>query len=98
MNVLEPLTPNYGSGITLTATSTSAKASINVDAKGLIITNLGDNIAYIKVGKTNAVASTADYPIMPYTQVVITKSIEHDSIGYISALGASLHVMIGEGW
>jgi len=99
MNTLEPFTPNFGSGVTVTASSTSANITVPENAESVCITNIGANIAYIKTGVlVGATASIADYPILPYAQAIITKSSSHGYFAYISAAGTSLHVMIGEGF
>ena len=98
MNLLEPLIPNYGSGVTLTAGAASLTTPIHEDAKSIVITNLGSNVAYIRIGNSSSVATTADFPVLPFSQVTITKVLGHNTLAYISAAGTDLHVMNGEGW
>jgi hypothetical protein len=98
MNVLEPLIPNYGSGVTLTAGASALSTPLNDDSKSIIITNLGANVAYIRIGGSSSVATTSDYPVLPYSQAVLTKSLGNNTLSYISASGATLHVMNGQGW
>ena len=98
MNLLEPFIPNYGSGVTLTAGAASLTTPLNADSKSICITNLGSNVAYVRIGGSASVATTADYPVLPFSQVILTKVMMHDTLAYISASGASLHVMNGEGW
>lgn len=98
MNLLEPFIPNYGTGVTLAAGASALNTPIHEDAKSVCITNLGANVAYVKMGNSSSVATTSDYPVLPFTQVVLTKVPGHTTLSYISASGASLHVMTGEGW
>lgn len=98
MSLLEPFIPNYGTGVTLTAGASALNTPVHEDAKNICITNLGANVAYVKMGSSSAVATTADYPILPFSQVVLTKVAGLNTLSYISASGATLHVMTGQGW
>jgi hypothetical protein len=99
MNIQEPFTPLYGSGVTVSAIATSANVAIEKDAQSVCITNTGSNIAYIKTSVVNtATATTADYPILPFCQAIITKQSGQGFLAYISADGTSLHVMMGGGF
>ena len=98
MNILEPFAPTYGSGKTLTAGVASLTTSVHEDAKSICITNTGANIAYVRIGNSSSVATTADYPILAGDQAIITKTQGDNTLAYISAAGTTLHVMVGQGW
>lgn len=99
MNIQEPFSPLYGSGVTVSAIATSANMVVDSSANSVCITNTGSAIAYIKTSVVNtATATTADYPILPYSQAIITKQTGQGVLAYISAEGTTLHVMIGAGF
>lgn len=98
MSVLAPINPAYTQGQTVAAGAVAASVSVNKSAKQIAVTNLGDNIAYIRTGTGTIAATTADMPILPGTQVTLTKGDNQETFSYISAAGTSLHVIPGEGW
>lgn len=99
MNIQEPFSPLYGSGQIVSATATSAYIAIDKSANSVCITNTGSGIVYIKTTVVNtSLATTADYPILPSCQAIITKQTGQGFLAYISAEGTTLHVMIGEGF
>lgn len=98
MSVLAPINPAYTQGQTVTATAAAASVSVNKAAKQLAVTNLGSNIAYVRTGTGTIAATTADMPILPGTQVTLTKGDNQETFSYISAAGTTLHVIPGEGW
>jgi hypothetical protein len=99
MTIKAPVQPGYGTGQVLTPAAGAATATLTPGSKQLILTNLGANVAYVRVGTTGlAAASTADYPIPAGAQVVITKAMGDDKLSHISATGTTLHVMSGEGF
>jgi uncharacterized cupin superfamily protein len=95
-----PFNPVYGSGITVTPTSTSASSTLGLGSKNLALTNLSSTIVtYIRVGDGSQTATAADYPVLPNTQVRITKDDRHTTIAYVSPAGSgSLHIIAGEGY
>jgi hypothetical protein len=99
MSALQPFDPQYGSGQPLTATASSQYALFSGTNKQVVVTNLGTNVAYVKVtNDTTKAASTADMPVIPGAQITLTKGDDDLAIAYISAAGTSLHVITGEGW
>jgi hypothetical protein len=98
MTALAPINPAYAQGQTVAAGAVSAQATVNTESKQLCITNLGSNVAYIRVGSGVFAATTADMPILAGSQVSITKGDGDNKIAYISADGTSLHVIPGEGF
>lgn len=90
--------PHYGGGKVVSATSTSAQATIDPNSLAVRITNLdATNIAYIRIGSGTFSASTADYPIRANSEIWVAKPYGTDKIAYYSLSGASLHIIEGEG-
>lgn len=98
MSVLAPFNPAYTQGQTVTAAAAAASVSINKTAKQVAVTNLGNNVAYVRIGTGTIAATTADMPVLPGTQVTLTKGDSQETVSYISAAGTSLHIIPGEGW
>jgi hypothetical protein len=100
MSVQASFNPAYGSGVTVAPTSTSASSTVGFGSKALVITNLSSTVvAYVRVGEGSATATTADYPVLPSTQVSISKAQDQNVVAYITASGSSsLHIMAGEGY
>jgi hypothetical protein len=99
MTIKSPVQPGYSTGQVLSPAAAAATATLTTGSKQLILTNLGANVCYVRVGQTTVTnASTADYPIPAGAQVVITKAMGDDKLSHISAVGTTLHVMNGEGF
>ena len=100
MAAQSPFNPAYGSGVTVTPSTTSASSTLGSGSKNLAITNLSSTIvAYVRVGEGTQTATTADYPIPVNTQVRITKADHHTTVAYVVGTGTgSLHIMAGEGY
>lgn len=98
MTIKAPVQPGYGTGQTLTPGAAAATATLTIGSKQLILTNLGANVCYVRVGQSVANASTSDYPIPAGAQVVISKAQADNQLSHISATGTTLHVINGEGF
>lgn len=93
--------PAYGQGVVVASvTTTSAASAVGLSSKSLVVTNTGaTNAIYLRTGPSDAVATTADYCLMPSAQVSISKPQDHTHIAYITASStSSLHVIPGEGF
>lgn len=97
MASLQAFTPAYGSGQALTAGVASLQTSIPKNNTSVRIINAGANIAYVKLGTGTVTATSSDLAVISGQTIVITKSVDHDVLAYISALGATLHIIAGEG-
>lgn len=98
MSATLPFNPSYGSGQVVNAAAVAADAvALRKGEKQVCVTNLGANIAYVRVAAAGD-ASTADYPVAPGAQVVLTKADDDVRLSHISAGGTSLHIMTGNGW
>jgi hypothetical protein len=54
---------------------------------------------YINVGTSGITASTADYPILPNSQISLSKCQYDTHVAYITSSGTgSIHIIPGEGY
>lgn len=98
MTIKAPVSPAYGTGITVSPGAASASTTIRKGNKQLILTNLGANPCYVHAGTNGVTADASDYPVPAGAQVVITRAEGDDTLAHISPLGTTLHVMGGEGF
>jgi hypothetical protein len=99
MAVRAPIQPTYGRGQIVSAGAASANVAIDAQAKQVILTNQSVNPIYVRVGAGTQTATTADYPVPPNSQVVISKGDGDNNLAHIAPAGAStLHLMTGEGF
>lgn len=91
--------PSYGTGITVAPTTSSAYSLLGGDGPSLVVTNLSSSVtAYVRTGVNSAVATTADYPVLPSTQVSLSKGKYENVVAYVTDTGTgSLHIMGGKG-
>ena len=92
--------PAYGQGVVVASvTTTSAASAIGVGSKSLVVTNTGAASVFFRTDLTGAVATSADYILLPLTQVSISKPQDHTHIAYLTGAGtSSLHIIPGEGF
>lgn len=95
----ETFCPAYGTGVTVAPTTSSASSSLAGDGPSLVVTNLSSSVtAYIRTGVNAATATTADYPVLPNTQVSLSKGKYENVVAYVTDSGTgSLHIMGGKG-
>jgi len=100
MSVQAAFNPAYGTGTTVAPGVASASSTIGVGSKALVITNLSTTVlSYIRVGTGSTTATTADYPVLPNTQIVVSKAQDQNTVAYIApAGGGSIHILAGEGY
>jgi hypothetical protein len=91
--------PAYGGGVTVTPTGTSASSTLGAGSFNVVVTNLSTNvISYVRIGKGAQTATTADYPVLPSTQVSLSKGKEDNVVAYITGgSNGSLHIIAGRG-
>jgi hypothetical protein len=89
--------PAYGRGVVVSPGATTASSEIGVGSKSIVLTNLGDNVCYVRSGASGVTATTADYPVLSGQQVSLGKFQDDTHVAYISADGTSLHIIAGEG-
>lgn len=91
--------PSYGSGVTVAPDGTSAFSTLGNGAENVVITNLSSSVvAYVRIGEGAQTATTADYPVLPSTQVSLTKARYETTVAYITGGSTgSLHIIAGRG-
>jgi hypothetical protein len=94
-----PFSPVYGSGTLQGTTAVAALVAVGAGNKSLVLTNTGAVVEYVRVGDSSVVAvAYTDYPVPPYSQVVISKAPQFTHLSVVSPAGAGfLHVIAGEG-
>lgn len=98
MAVNAPYNPRRGANQPVTAAAASASISLDPVAKSVRIVNVdAANVAHIRIGAGAQTATTADMPVRPNSEIIVTKGDGEDTLAYISAAGAALHVQTGEG-
>jgi len=100
MSVQASFNPAYTSGVTVSPITSSSSSTIGLGSKALVFTNLSETVvSYVRVGKSGISASTADYPILPSSQISLSKEQDDDTVAYITASGTgSIHILPGEGY
>jgi hypothetical protein len=91
--------PSYGSGVTVAPSGTSASSTLGLGSQSIVVTNLSSNvISYVRVGAGAQTATTADYPVLPGTQISLSKARTDNTVAYITGGSAgSLHIIPGRG-
>jgi len=97
MELIYIFAPMYGTGQTLTSTSSSASATITGQGDNIVISNTGANVAYVRLANDAAAATTADYAVLAGSQINLGKIRGVTSLRHISPSGTTLHVIEGEG-
>lgn len=101
MSQLFIFTPQYGKGITVLPSATSASTTVPAvkGKKQFVVTNTGTEICYIRPSIGGSTATAADYPLLPNTQLTLTKDQEADTFDYVTLSGSGeLHIIAGEGF
>lgn len=96
---IETFAPAYGSGITVAPGVGSASSTLGIASEGVVITNLSTTVtSYVRVGEGSQTATTADYPVLPGTQVSLSKARGERTVAYIApGGGGSIHIIPGRG-
>jgi hypothetical protein len=92
--------PAYGSGVTVAPTGTSASSTFTVvSSESVVLTNLDSVLTvYVRVGEGAQTATLADYPVLPNTQVSLSKARYENTVAYRTSSGTgSLHIIPGRG-
>lgn len=97
MTMRAPFNPQAGANLLVSPGAASASSTINPVSKSVRLVNSGANICYVRVGRSPQTATTADTPVLPNSDLIISKGEGQDTIAYISAAGTSLNIQTGEG-
>lgn len=91
--------PVYGTGVTVATSASSASTTFSTPTENVVVTNLSSSVvSYIRIGEGAQTATASDYPVLPNTQVSLSKARSDNTIAYISDGGSgSLHVISGRG-
>ena len=93
-----PFNPSYGSGQSQSATGTSAQYTIRTCTRSICVTNTGStNPVFVRIGQGTVTATTADYIVMPNSQVSLGKFQDDDNIALISPSGTTVNFICGAG-
>jgi hypothetical protein len=85
-----PFNPSYGSGQT--------QYSIRSGTRSICVTNTGStNPVYVRIGQGTITATTADYIVMPSSQVSLGKFEDDNVIAIISPSGTTVNFICGAG-
>jgi hypothetical protein len=99
MSIDVTFNPAYTKGVTVAPGTVSASSTIGDGSKSLCLTNLGSFVVYVRVGLSGITATAADYPVLPLTQISISKDQDATHVAYVTASGTgSLHILPGEGF
>jgi hypothetical protein len=95
----ESFAPIYGTGVVVAPGVASAFSTLPIESQGVVITNLSTTVtSYVRIGTGTQVATTADYPVLPSTQVSLSKALKDQTVAYIApAGGGSIHIIAGRG-
>jgi len=93
MSFVRPFTPSAAGSVTLAVTNASSAATLGANnGDQILVSNIGSNVCYIQlgVGTTTATALVAtSMPILPNSQVIVTRAIGATSIAAITSSGTS---------
>lgn len=91
--------PNYGSGVTVAPSGTSASSTLGLGSENVVLTNLSSSVTvFVRIGEGAQTATTNDYPVLPGTQVSLSKARYENTVAYITGGSAgSLHIIAGRG-
>jgi hypothetical protein len=98
MNFLA-FTPSYQTGTTVPTGTSSASTTFNPNtSESVVLTNFGTVVVFVRVSNGAVSATNKDYPVMPGSQVTITKNLDDAVVAYVSPDGTgSLHIILGRG-
>lgn len=92
--------PAPGGNVTISATTSTSTTELTSDGdfRNICVTNSGTDIVYVRLGKSTVAATSADYPVLPNSQVILSKDINDKYIAVIAASGTpTVYAMPGEG-
>lgn len=100
MSAKQPACPSFGNGITVSVTNASTAFTLLAKSQQVICTNLSANVIYIRITPAGGNATTADQPIQPNGQIIITKFYDQLAGAAIASVAgpSSLHLMPAEGY
>lgn len=101
MSDIRTFAPGYGTGITITASTTSSTTALRGGSQQVVVTNRdATNAIYFRTTPdiSGDAATAADYIVLPGQQVSVTRAQDHAFISVVSVAGTpAVHVIIGDG-
>ena len=94
---LRPFEGNRGENKTVSPGAQSASVTVNAVSKSVRLVNSGTNICYVRIGEGAQTATTADLPVRPASEIIVSKGDGENTVAYISAAGTTLSIQTGEG-
>jgi hypothetical protein len=91
--------PTYGTGTIVSPSTTAASVSLPLETESVVLTNLSTDVTvYVRIGEGTQTASTQDYPVLPSTQISLSKGRFKRVLSYVTSAGTgSLHIILGRG-
>ena len=100
MKINTAFSPEYGTGVTIAATTTSAQAALTGNGSLIRVTNLGASMVFIKVGTGTVTATTSDTALPSGQSMTICRTPVgglHNVIAAVtSTLTATVYAITGE--
>ena len=106
MSILAPFGAHLGSTTSTAATATAASVAVDPYSKQFMVTNVGTQLVFVRplFAGSSDVATSADIPVLPNSQTVLTKQGSeqggHSSVSIVApgGAGSTVYVTSGEGW
>ena len=99
MAALQPFSPHYTSGQTVSASNTAASVSIPAGNLNILVSNLSTEVAYVRISDVAVTATAADMVIPANQSRMLTKRDVDVVLSHLSTVtGTTLHIIAGEGW
>lgn len=100
MKINSAISPEYGTGISISATTTSAQASLNGNGTLVRVTNVGSDLVFVKLGTGTITATSTDTALPSGQSIVLVRSpvgSVHNVIAAVaSATTATVYAITGE--
>lgn len=103
MSTQQPFMPKYGIGFAVSPAAASANSAIESSNNQVRVTNTGAAIGFFRTYSSgtatgDATATDKDMAVPAGLSTIVTKSLGHDRIAYISPAGTTFQIMTGEGY
>jgi len=97
MTIKAAFQPRRGVNLTVTPSVSSASVALDSQAKSVRLINVGSNTCFVRIGAGAQTATTADMPIRPNSEIIVSKGDGDDTLAHISSAGTTLYIQTGEG-
>ena len=84
---LRPFEGNRGANQTVSPGAESASVTVNAVSKSVRLVNSGANICYVRIGASPQTASTADLPVRPTSEIIVSKGSSPIAASTLAMLG-----------